>query len=129
MQAVGIAGNPRTNVARWVARALATVFLVLLVKQGRQEISHLLGEQSPGDHVFSVGFLTMLLGAVVGWFREGTGGALMVVGYAVVVATVATASAMGLAEAFEAIAMSLTTLPFLVAGLLLLRSTRRRGVP
>jgi hypothetical protein len=127
MEAVETARRPTTNVTRWLARALAPVFFVLLIKQGIREVNHLLGEQSPGDHVFSIAFLMMLVGAIVGWFTEGVGGTMMVAGYVAVAAAVTIAAVTGLAEPFDAAAMCLVTLPLFVAGVLLLRSRRRRG--
>lgn len=73
----------RANVAlRWIARIAGTALLVHYVRYGALEATRLATERWVyGDRIFSVGFLAMLLGVVVGWLSDRGAAVLVVGGY------------------------------------------------
>jgi len=82
--------NPRTGTAirrlaiavAWVARVAGTVLLFRHWRLGVDEIGQLTTVGTTyGDRIFSVGFLAMLLGLVIGWLNLRAAAALLIAGY------------------------------------------------
>jgi hypothetical protein len=73
----------RVNVAlRWIARIAGTALLIYYVRQGAYEATRLATEKWVyGDRIFSVGFLAMLGGIVLGWLADRGAAVLLVGGY------------------------------------------------
>lgn len=118
MTVSGLALRRRAAVARWLARCAGTVLLVLHIRQGAYELSHLTMVTSAyGGRIFSVGFLAMLLGVVVGWLSDRAAAVLLVGGFALAAAAPLLGECTRPMLAPDAVGVMLVLLPFLAVGL------------
>jgi hypothetical protein len=116
----------RTAVARWVARLGGTALILVNYKQALYEIDRLIVQKwAYGERIFSVAFLAMLLGMVIGWWNHRFATALILSGYilATVVPFVSRVSRPMIAPDPQGVAIYL--LPFLAVGLIYAYSGRR----
>jgi len=112
---------------RWLARGGGVLLLVRWVSHAPYEVTRFMEEQwSYGERLFSVGFLAMLLGLVVGWLNDRLAAALLIVGYLLAAGApvVGTCSRSMLAE--DALSLAVRLLPFLVIGIAYAYAGRRR---
>lgn len=125
-----ISGRGARRVAttiRWLARVAGVLLLVRWVPHAPYEAMRFMEEQwSYGERLFSVGFLAMLLGLVVGWVNDKLAAALLIVGYLLAAGApvVGTCSRPMLAE--DALSLAVKLLPFLVIGTAYAYAGRRR---
>jgi hypothetical protein len=95
-------------------------------QQGIYEVNRLIEERwAFGERIFSVAFLAMLLGVLIGWRSDRSGAALLVPGYILVagVPFVSEFSRPMLGPDAQGVALAL--LPFLVVGLAYAYADRR----
>lgn len=75
-------------VARWLARIGGTALFVVQFQQGIFEVNRLVAQKwAYGERIFSVAFLGMLIGLVVGWWNHRFAAALLMAGYLLAAAT------------------------------------------
>jgi hypothetical protein len=108
----------RRIAVRWVARGAGSVLLLVHVREGAYEASRLVMEKWVyGDRMFSIGFLAMLFGLLVGWLTDRGAAVLLVGGYVLA----AGASLLGRTSRTmmgdDAAAVAIALLPFLVVGI------------
>jgi hypothetical protein len=115
--------------ARWTARVVATVLLVVYLRQDGNALQRLMGDQPLADDLYSIGFLIMLLGLAAGWLRAELGGALIVLGLVWAGLSRGLGMVSGDMGDHEIARSVLAMLPFLVAGAFYLVShgVARRG--
>jgi MFS family permease len=73
----------RRIAVRWIARVAGGALFLLQIQQGAYEASHLVTDNKwlYADRMFSIGFLAMALGLLVGWLSDRAGAVLLVGGY------------------------------------------------
>jgi hypothetical protein len=116
----------RSAVARWVARLAGTILIVLNYKHALYEVNRLVVQKwAYGERIFSVAFLAMLLGMVVGWWNHRFATALILSGYilATIVPFVSHCPRPMLGADAQAVAVYL--IPFLAVGLVYAYSGKR----
>lgn len=102
---------------RWLARVGGTALLLWRVQHATYELTRLLEEHWVyGERIFSVGFLAMMLGLVVGWLSDRVGAALLIAGYLLAAGAplLGTCSRPMLAQ--DALGVAVVLLPFLIVG-------------
>jgi hypothetical protein len=102
---------------RWLARIGGTVLLLRWIRHAAYELTVLVEEHLVyGERIFSMGFLAMTLGLLVGWLSEKAGAALLVAGYLLAAGApfLGTSSRPMLAQDASGVAVAL--LPFLIVG-------------
>lgn len=109
--------NRLTSTARWLARVGGTCLLVYWTRHAVYELAALLEERLVyGERLFSLGFLAMMLGVLVGWLSDRVGAGLLIAGYLLAAGApvLGTSSRLMLAE--DALGVARVLLPFLVVG-------------
>jgi hypothetical protein len=64
----------------WIIKALGTVVLVLLCRQGWMHLEQLLSDQPLPIDLHNIGFLVVLVGLALGWISLQLGGGLIIFG-------------------------------------------------
>jgi nitrate/nitrite transporter NarK len=113
----------------WVARVGGLALVALNFRQGMYEVNRLLVQKwAYAERIFSVAFLAMLLGALVGWKSDRAGAAFLMSGYLLAIGF----SAVGRFSRPELAGgtgeLALVLLPFLVVGLLYAYAGRRSSL-
>jgi len=117
-----MAASPRSArraaaAARWLARLGGTVLLLYWMRHAVYELARLLEERWVfGERLFSVGFLAMMLGLLVGWLSDRLAAGLLIAGYLLAAGAplLGTSSRTMLADDPPGVAFVL--LPFLLVG-------------
>lgn len=102
---------------RWFARVGGTALLLWRIQLVAYELARLMEERWVyGERIFSIGFLAMMLGLVVGWLSDRAGAALLIAGYMLAAGAplLGTCSRPTLAQNAWGIAVVLS--PFLIVG-------------
>ncbi len=103
--------------ARWLARIAGTLLLVYWIRQAAYEVAALQGEQSVyGERLFSLGFLAMMLGLLVGWVSDRIAAGLLIAGYLLAAGAPILGTSSRPELAGSAAGVALLLLPFLVVG-------------
>ncbi|HWQ56992.1 MAG TPA: hypothetical protein VN442_25115 [Bryobacteraceae bacterium] len=81
MISIAIATWRAAVIGRWTARIVGTLvvlfFFAFAIGEGPPSVSRMTAQ----ERLFGLGVVTMLVGLVVAWFREGWGGAVSVAGW------------------------------------------------
>jgi hypothetical protein len=105
-------------VVRWIARVAGTALLFVHIRQGGQEAARLALERWVyGDRKFSIGFLAMLLGLLVGWVSDRAAAVLLVAGYVLAAGAPLLGKTARPMIGEDATAVALALLPFLAVGI------------
>jgi hypothetical protein len=118
--------NTRSKAALWVARVGGLALVALHYRQGVYEVNRLIVQKwAYAERIFSVAFLGMMFGALIGWRSDRAGAAFLMSGYLLTVglSAIGRFSRPGLAEGPGELALVL--LPFLLVGLLYAYAGRR----
>lgn len=105
------------TVVRWLARVGGTILLVYWIRHATFELAVLMEEKwLYGERLFSVGFLVMMLGLLVGWLSDRAAAGLLIAGYLLAAGApfLGTSSRSMLAD--DAPGVALVLLPLLVVG-------------
>lgn len=103
---------------RWAARVAGTALLFVHIRQGGQEAARLASEQWVyGDRMFSIGFLAMMLGLLVGWMSDRAAAVLLVAGYVLAAGAPLLGKTTRAMIGEDAADVAQALLPFLVVGI------------
>ena len=95
-----------------------TALLVVHFQQGIYEVNRLIEQRWVyGERIFSMAFLGMLLGVLVGWRSDRLGAALLISGYILVAAVPFMSKFTRPMLGSDALGVALALSPFLVVGL------------
>jgi hypothetical protein len=116
----------RSVISRWVARIAGTVLIVLNYEQVPYEINRLVVQKwAYGERIFSMAFLAMMLGMVVGWWNHRFAAVLILSGWVLATAVLFTSRFARPMLGADAKAVAVYMLPFLVVGVLYAYSGKR----
>ena len=77
-------GRPSASGIRWVARILGTLLGLLMLAEFIEWLTGTRPPATPRDYLLAVGWLLIIFGFVVGWFRELVASLLVLGGTALV---------------------------------------------
>ncbi|MBN2565359.1 MAG: hypothetical protein JXB46_06580 [Candidatus Eisenbacteria bacterium] len=115
-------------IVRWSARVLGTGLLAYWFRHAEYEFAILMQEKWVyGERMFSIGFLAMMLGLVVGWMSDRVAAGLLIAGYILAVAAPFMGEIVRPTLADNPLAIGLELLPLLVIGAAYAYSGRTRA--
>jgi hypothetical protein len=127
-----VISNRSTNrsrmVVRWLARVAGTLLLVRHARDGVFEAAKLVTERWVyADRIYSIGFLAMLVGLILGWLSDRAAAGLLVAGYLLAAGAPFLGTTSSPLPVADPAALALHLMPLLLVGLAYVYSgTRRR---
>jgi hypothetical protein len=101
----------------WIARLGGTILVLRYWQHGVEEIQQFrFAAMTYGDRIYSVGFLAILLGVIVGWLSYRGGAALIIAGFLLAAGAPALGTCSRPELAADPAASALFLLPILIGG-------------
>lgn len=115
-------------ITRWSARVVGTGLLAYWFRHAEYEFAILMQEKWVyGERMFSLGFLAMMLGLVIGWMSDRVAAGLLIAGYILAVAAPFMGKIVRPMLSEEPLGIAIELLPLLLVGVAYAYAGRTRG--